>query len=345
MLAAVERTTDRRAERHAAVRSQQKPFVILQCSFSTKKAQSRSKDALVRALSFIACCSAATIGVAAAPPTLNASFWGNAGHRIIGDVAAAALPAEMPQFFRDAQTQLSYLNSDPDRWRDRVESTLDPAFNDMQAIEHYVDFELIPPDGLNARNRYTFVDSLHAHGVKTTAPGMLPYRILELSQSLRMQFRLWRVEKDPATRRMIEQRIINDAGLLGHYVGDGSNPHHTTVNHDKWVNADNSKGFTTTAGFHARFESRYVESHMTSADVSPLIARDWKVVAPLRDGIWNYLQDSFRNLDRLYSLEKVEPFGPDTKGPEHRQFTAERLAAGATMLRDLWWTAWVSSDR
>jgi hypothetical protein len=45
----------------------------------------------------------------------------------------------------------------------------------------------------------------------------------------------------------------------------------------------------------------------------------------------------------LYTLDKAEPFGPDTKGAEHKQFTTERLAAGATMLRDLWWTAYVTS--
>jgi hypothetical protein len=43
------------------------------------------------------------------------------------------------------------------------------------------------------------------------------------------------------------------------------------------------------------------------------------------------------------SLDKIEAFGPDTKSAEHKQFTAERLAAGATMLRDIWWTAYVTS--
>jgi hypothetical protein len=281
--------------------------------------------------------------VAAAPRTANARFWGEAGHRIIGDVAAASLPDEMPRFFRDARAQLAYLNPDPDRWRDRAESKLDPALNDAQSVEHYIDLELVPGNALNARNRYAFIDSLHAHDVRTTSPGFLPYRMLELAQSLRVQFRLWRVERDSAEKRMIEQRIINDAGLLGHYVGDGANPHHTTRNHDKWIERENPKGFTTTAGFHSRFESRYVESHMTSADVLPLVGRQPAMVVPVRDGLWSYLRTSFGQLDRLYSLDKVEPFDRDTRGAEHKRFTAERLAAGATMLRDLWWTAWVTS--
>ena len=163
---------------------------------------------------------------------------------MIGDAAAAALPEAMPKFFRDARAQLAYLSPEPDRWRDRAEIRLDPALNDMQSVEHYIDLELVPPGALSAPNRYAFIDSLHAHGVRTTAPGFLPYRALELMQSLRVQFRLWRTEKDSAEKRMIEQRIVNDAGLLGHYVGDGSNPHHTTMNHDRWVMPANPKGFT-----------------------------------------------------------------------------------------------------
>lgn len=297
----------------------------------------------MKALSVVACCSAAVIAVAAAPRTANARFWGETGHRIIGDAAAAALPEQMPRFFRDARAQLAYLNPDPDRWRDRAESSLDPALNDAQSVEHYIDMELVPGEALRARNRYAFVDSLHAHGVGTTSPGFLPYRMLELTQSLRIQFRLWRAEKDSSVKRMIEQRIINDAGILGHYVGDASNPHHTTRNHDKWIERENPKGFTTVAGFHSRFESRYVESHMTVNDVLPLVRREASVVAPVRDGLWGYLRTSFGQLDRLYSLDKIEPFGPETRGAEHKQFTAERLAAGATMLRDLWWTAYATS--
>lgn len=284
------------------------------------------------------------MAVAAVPTTANARFWGEPGHRIIGEVAAAALPAEMPKFFRDARAQLSYLNPDPDRWRDRAESSLDPALNDFQSIEHFVDMEYVPAGALAARNRYAFIDSLNAHGVKTTATGFLPYRILELSSSLRVQWRLWRAEKDSSVKRMIEQRIINDAGLLGHYIGDGSNPHHTTKNHDRWVDSVNPKGFTTVAGFHSRFESRYVETHMTAADVMPIVAATTpRVINPLREGTYAYLQTSFAQLDRLYSLDKIEAFGPDTRGAEHKRFAAERLAAGAQMLRDVWWTAYVTS--
>ncbi|HEU0183874.1 MAG TPA: nuclease, partial [Blastocatellia bacterium] len=48
-------------------------------------------------------------------------------------------------------------------------------------------------------------------------------------------------------------------------------------------------------------------------------------------------------VEQLYILDKQEKFGAETKSPEHKKFVSERLAAGAQMLRDLWWTAWVTS--
>jgi hypothetical protein len=297
----------------------------------------------LRALSLVACCAAATLAVAAAPKTANARFWGEAGHLLLGDAAGAAIPAEMPEFFRNARAQLAYLNPEPDRWRDSKERALDPALNDAQSIEHFIDLEAVPGSALSAANRYTFLDSIHAHGGTGSGPGLLPYRILELTQTLRIEFRLWRSTKDSAAKKNIEQRIINDAGILGHYVGDGSNPHHVTVNHDGWVSPANPKGFTTAKGFHSRFESQYVQSHMTGADVQALVPQTPQTIMPLREGIWGYLRTSLGQLDRLYELDKVEAFGPQTQGAEHKKFTAERLAAGATELRDLWWTAWVTS--
>jgi hypothetical protein len=283
------------------------------------------------------------MAVAVVPRTANARLWGEAGHLMIGDAAAAAVPAEMPQFFRSARAQLSYLNYDPDRWRDRNEVALDPALNGEQTIEHYIDLEAVPGDALNAPNRYAFIDSVHAHGGKGSGPGLLPYRILELTQTLRIEFRLWRAATDPVVKKEIEDRIINDAGLLGHYAADGSNPHHVTVNHDGWVQAENPKGFSAAKGFHERFEGQYVRSHMTVADILPLVVTTPRVISPARDGIWSYLRTTLGHLDRLYELDKIEPFGAATTGAEHKKFTAERLAAGATMLRDLWWTAWVTS--
>ena len=281
------------------------------------------------------------IGVVAAPPHAPSVRWGEPGHRMVAEAAASKLPPTMPEFFRNAGPQLSYLNPEPDRWRDRGESGSDPAMNGAHSPEHFVDFELITPRALSAPDRYAYMDSLRAAGVKEN-PGLLPYRMLELTQRLRVQFKLWRNTTDPEKRAFIESRIINDAGILGHYVADGANPHHTSVHHNGWVGA-NPKGYATDRDFHWRFESSYVQKNLRLPDVTALMTSPAVVRAPVRDSIVTYLRRSHDQLDTLYSIDKRARFDSTTTAPENRRFTARRLAAGAEMLRDLWWTAWETS--
>lgn len=277
------------------------------------------------------------------PGTVNG--WGEQGHLLSGRAAALKLPAEMPKFFRKAAEQLAYLNPEPDRWRARDEADIDKALNTAAAPDHYIDLEIIPAGALKAANRYDFAAELIKVGRKPADAGFLPYRILEIFQRLRVEFRLWRVEKDKERRRWIEQRIINDAGVLGHYVSDGSNPHHTTIHHNGWVGA-NPKGYTTYSrerGFHFRFEDEFVRTHLQLNEVMPLIGNSGRIIEHPREEIIAYLQRSHAKLEELYILDKREPFGETTTSVEHEQFAAQRLAAGAEMLRDLWWTAWVTS--
>ncbi len=273
-------------------------------------------------------------------------LWGEAGHRITARAAAAALPAEMPQFFRDAAPQLAYLNPEPDRWRARDESRLDAALEGATAPDHFLDLEMIPPSrragALGARDRYAFADSLRAVNVDPAAAGALPFAMLEVTQRMRVAFRQWRRAPNDTERRWIEARIINDAGILGHYVADGSNPAHTTIHYNGWVGA-NPNGYATDNRFHGRFESAFVQSRVKLTDVEPAVRGTATVLPALRTAIMAYFMNTHADVERLYQLDKTSPFNAQQDGAEHKAFAVTRLAAGATMLRDLWWTAWVTS--
>ena len=268
--------------------------------------------------------------------------WGFHGHEISGRAAATRLPEALPAFFRSATEQLAYLNPEPDRWRGDRNRELGEAFR----YDHYIDIEIIPPAALEARDRWEYLAALTQAGFAHPAreAGLLPFHIVELYQRLLVEWGLWRNERDPAKRRWIEQRIINDAGTLGHYVTDGANPHHTSVHHDRWAEGyPNPRGFTTVRGFHARFETAFVETHVRTAELLPEIASRPRVLGDVRIEVMAFLMRSHGRLTRLYELDLVEPFGPNTRGVAHEQFAIERLVAGANMLRDLWWTAWVRS--
>src|SRR5262249_603441 len=131
--------------------------------------------------------------------------WGPDGHEISGRAAAMKLPQEMPQFFRKSVDQLSYLNNEPDRWRDRAESALDNGVDQAAAADYFLDLEEIPPIALDGINRYDYAEELFKINKKPTQAGFVPYRILELFQRVRVQFRLWRAETDPKKREWIEQ--------------------------------------------------------------------------------------------------------------------------------------------
>jgi hypothetical protein len=285
------------------------------------------------------------VAICAAPALLFG--WGEAGHRITGEAAALKLPAAAPAFLRDASHQLGYLNPEPDRWRDRSERALDPALDGATSPDHFIDMEMAPPAvlaaALRAPNRYAYLDTLAAGGVKGVVMGLLPFKILELSQELREDFRLWRAAAD-STRPWIEARIVDDAGILGHYVADGSNPAHTTIQFNGWT-GPNPNGYATDRAFHARFESAYVGANIRLADVVARVDTAARVFPDLRIAVIAYLTETNRETEHLYRLDKAHPFDANTSAPENKAFTVERLAAGARMLRDIWWTAWVTSGQ
>jgi hypothetical protein len=287
----------------------------------------RSRPSLTR-LSLAALFATALLAIVLGATPSVTVLWGEHGHRIVAEAAALALPAEMPQFFRDARAQLTYLNPEPDRWRDRREWRLDPAMDGKHSPEHYVDFELVPAGAFGAPHRYAYLDSLRKASDSAMVAGFLAFRILELTQRLRAEFRLWREAPDAQTRSWIEARVIDDAGILGHYVADGANPHHTTVHHDRWV-GPNPKGYTTERGFHVRFESEFVQAQLTLAEARAEMRAAPRVLANLRPAIIEYLRGSFALVERLYELDKLQRFGADTRSPEHERFAAQRLAAGA----------------
>lgn len=272
--------------------------------------------------------------------------WGPQGHEISGRAAAMKLPAEMPAFFRQAADHLAYLNPEPDRWRDRGESNIDRAMDTAYAPDHFLDLELVPESAMKAVNRYDFTAEMIKAGQKPTTAGFVPFRILELFQTIRVEFRLWRAEADPNRKKWIEDRIINDAGILGHYVSDVANPLHTTIHYNGWSGA-NPNGYTVFArerGIHFRFEEEYVAAQVRLNDVLSAVTQNARVISNPREEIWNYIKSSNTQVEQLYILDKKEAFSAAGTSPDHKKFVVERLAAGTGMLRDIWWTAWVTSD-
>jgi hypothetical protein len=115
------------------------------------------------------------------------------------------------------------------------------------------------------------------------------------------------------------------------------------VNFNGWVNKDNPNGYTTDHKIHWQFEGVYVDANIREADVKAFVAA-LHPVGDEFDDYMAYLRHSYTLVERVYQLDKAHGFdGAGT--PEAKQFTAERLAAGASELRDLIYSAWVESAK
>jgi hypothetical protein len=286
---------------------------------------------------FVALALVAAALLAPGAPTVNA--WGDEGHRFINLVAAQRLPDDMPAFFRNASARLSFLGPEPDRWRDNRE--LFKALSEVNGPDHFIDMDKTENFQALPNDRYLYSDWLRAHGKEPKDIGFLPYSMLEGYQKVQVLFRLWRDPKHAAERDQIEQNIVYYAGVLGHYVGDASQPLHTTIHYNGWSTSSNPELFTREP-LHWRFEGEYVKAQIKVADFSGLVNKATALADPFAE-IMNHLFESFKQAPELYRMDKTTRWDVNNTRPESKQFVASRLAAGSQMLANLWYTAWINS--
>jgi hypothetical protein len=280
--------------------------------------------------------------------TAQPSFaWGVDGHKMINRLAGSALPSDVPAFLRSPEgiNALEYYGPEPDRWR----SLAEPELNAAQAPEHFIDLEYADLVGTLPRRRYDFIRALAAAqaahpDIPLTAEkvGLQPYVTTEVYERLKSAMREYRgllaAKKDT---KPVEAEITFLAGWLGHYVGDGSMPLHTTMQYNGWTGA-NPNGYTTEHHIHAQFESDYVAANVKPGDVAPLVAAKPVVLNDVFAEYMSYLRHSHDLVEKVYQLDKEDAFkGAGT--PDGKVMIDQQLAAGATELRDMIYTAWVKS--
>ena len=280
--------------------------------------------------------------------SVGAGAWGNEGHTAINRVAAEHIPVTMPRFLRRAVAEIAYLGPEPDRWRSPSEFALKNA----QEADHFIDLERVAWLDPLPPGRYEFYRKLYERRAATPATdhpddylpervGLQPYITMEVYGRLKAAFREYR-QRQAAHQptQAVQQAIIFYAGWLGHYVADGSQPLHTTIQYNGWV-GPNPNGYTTEHRIHAQFESTYVAANITAKDFAGLVKSPERLDDPFARYV-AYLRQSNGMVEKVYALEKAGGF--TGKGsPEAFDFTTHRLAAASQMLLDLWYTAWMES--
>lgn len=272
--------------------------------------------------------------------------WGNEGHTYVNRVAAEKIPRDMPRFLRKAVAEIAYLGPEPDRWRSPTEFALKNA----QEPDHFIDLERVVWLDPLPRGRYEFYRKLYEKRAATAnhpddylpeRVGLQPYITMEVYGRLKVGFREYRkLKADHQPTAAVEDAIIFYAAWLGHYVGDGAQPLHTTIQYNGWV-GPNPNGYTTQHDIHADFESVYVGANIHPTDFSGFVHAPEQIDDPFMSYV-GYLKASNRLVEKVYSIEKAGGFRGKGSA-EAFDFTTHRLAAGSQMLLNLWYTAWLES--
>ncbi len=281
---------------------------------------------------------AALVALAALAPQARA--WENQGHRMVNRLAITNLPADAPAFLKApaAIDEIEYLGPEPDRWR----SPAEPELNAAQAPEHFIDLE--PADALGPLppRRLDFEAKVFAANQRPEKVGLLPWEAVEVWQRLKAAMREYRtLQADKKDTKPVEQAILFYTGWLGHYASDASQPHHTTVQYNGWT-GDNPNGYTTSHQIHHIFEGPFVADNIHPADIQAHMTPVNVIKGDMFPAFIAYLRVTFGCVEKLYQLEKGGGF-EGAGNPATRTFVAERVAAGASMLRDMIYTAWIDS--
>lgn len=272
--------------------------------------------------------------------------WGHDAHSMINRLAGANLPDDVPAFLRApaALDALYFYGPQPDHWRSE-----DKDLYNTLVPEHDIDLEWADLAGPLPRTRYEYIQALAVAQTKhpdlKLSPqkvGLLPYSTAETYTMLKSAMRDYRTAlAEKQDTKPVEAEIIFLAGFLGHYVGDGSQPLHATVNYNGWT-GPNPHGYTADHTIHGRFEGDFVHNNILIDDVAPLITADPVVMTDVFAEFLTYVRHSNSLVEKVYQLDKTGAF-TGTGTPEGKTFTEQCIASGATELRDMIYTAWVKS--
>lgn len=281
-----------------------------------------------------------------------AHAWGERAHAVVDLAALATLPADGPLFLRKYADYIAASSSLPDTWRATSEpfSKIAEDPNHGWFREQFTFLKPIP------RSRHEFILALYREylRIKDSDPeaaqrtnvrwtGTLPYAAMESYGRLVAGMRRLRAAQAAGEdTRVHEQNCAYQVAVLGHYIGDGSQPLHDSVHSDGW-RGPNPHGYTRDRNIHGRFEGKFVDAiGLEPKHVVDRVAPPSQLKGDLFVAVLKFLDTTGDRLETVYQLEKRGALeNPADK--EARAFVYQQVASGVGMLRDMIYTAWLES--
>ena len=261
--------------------------------------------------------------------------WLLEGHHILTLSAVAALPDEVPAFFRQGAKTVAHLSIDPDMGKNRGT----PQVRGAEYPEHFLDREMLDVETLPA-SRYAFVKLCYEHGVSPEKMGFVPYAVNEWTERLAVAFAEFRKWPD---NPHIQSKCLIYAGFLAHYAEDMCQPLHLTIHYDGRVQEGGEK---LQRGIHLKVDGLVQFLKMEPGDLS----RD-QDVTPFDDvmsEIMREFEEGFALVDRVYEMgPNIPRYDEENWVPnaEVIAFAKDRARAATRFTARLYLTAWRLSER
>jgi hypothetical protein len=299
--------------------------------------------------------------------------WDYEGHRVVNQLALASLPTNFPGFVKrpESAERIAFLAGEPDRWR----NTQDLPLKHCNGPDHYIDLEQLKDYGLKAEMlpvlRYDFIAELalirNAHPEKFTEAeagrnedhtrqlvGLLPWAITESYSKLKSGFSYLKAfEEDGGTPEEIanaQANIVYVMGVMGHYVGDASQPLHTTIHHHGWV-GENPHHFSTRSSIHSWIDGGYfnkvgganlkeMQGKLRPARLVALNERPAKPEEMFQAAVI-FITEQNKLVEPLYEMDKGGRLsGEGEPGLQGKAFLEGQLVKSGQLLGDIWYSAW-----
>jgi len=302
--------------------------------------------------------------------------WGMRGHTVANLAAVEGITQDGPVFLKAQKAYIGHLGTIPDTWR----SVSEPYLRISEDANHgwYTEgFDFIP-DPPHSRTEFMLrvydeylknksKDPERAKLLNIRYTGLQAYSIMEGYERIKAGMRLYRAVLNPEQSNgtnigksyaaispllrdpaQVAQMLANDIafymGWVGHYVADAAQPLHNSIHHDGWSGPD-PKGYTRDTRIHGRFESQYVDLiGVTEEDVEKYMRKEPRHLDDVWKAVLNHSLEARDSTEDVYRLDLRGAF-QNKDDAEAKELVCKRLAAGASFLRDLAYTAWIESAK
>ena len=252
--------------------------------------------------------------------------WDSVTHRLITRLAIDALPAS------PLKTVLLHNEELVEKHSVEPDFLLKERYGHAEEIRHYIDLEIFNPNpqvALNDLDPELATERRRVGEIKLEAAGTLPWTIEDTASRLAAAIRSGNCAV-----------ILREAGYLSHYVGDASQPLHSTVHHD---------GYRRDRGVHARVE-KAVDDRAGAIEA----AAAKEVQVETITAVWPVAIDEIRNANLLvHQLIEADRKASrvSREGPEYDAALFEaagpmitlQVARAASTLASIWTYEWNQS--